>query len=117
MITSFHLLAIAFTLFLFTLVYYLYGTTRKRTAIVTHQVLRLSYLLVIITGILLLPLMPVTVGRLLKLMAGLLTVGFMEIFLMHRMKEDLGRMHWIIFAILLGSTIILGLMLPLGIGG
>ncbi|MBB6451128.1 hypothetical protein HNR44_003122 [Geomicrobium halophilum] len=115
MITLPHLLSITSTLLLFILVHYLYFKRRAKIAVVLHQLLRVSYLLVIMSGILLLPQMPVTFARLFKLLSGIIVMGFMEIVLMHRVKGDLSKVHWIIFGVVLGLTIVVGLALPLGI--
>ncbi|WP_059104793.1 DUF1516 family protein [Shouchella shacheensis] len=114
MITLNHLLSLLLTFLLFAFVNIFYKIQKRKTALVLHQLLRLSYLLVLLTGILLLPVMPITFGRMFKFLLGVLTMGFMEIFLMHRRQGDLGFFHWTGFGVLLGATIAMGLFLPLG---
>lgn len=77
--------------------------------------MRLSFLGVLATGILLVPLMPFSLARGAKLLFGIISLGMSEIFLMHLNKGDLTRFTTISFIIFLSVTILLGLFLPLGI--
>lgn len=93
---------------------YLYTQKKEKISVIAHQVLRISYLVVIISGILLLPLMPLTFGRLLKLILGICSLGLMEIYLICKTKKVLHKVNWA-FLMVLMFTILLGFSLPMGI--
>ncbi|MDQ0207199.1 DUF1516 family protein [Alkalicoccobacillus murimartini] len=115
MLTQYHLLAIILTLVLFGLVYSLYRKGQQRKAVILHQVMRVSFLFVLATGILLVPMMPFSILRGGKLLLGIISMGMIEIFLMHLNKGDLTKFTTVSLMIVLFATIMIGLFLPLGI--
>lgn len=112
--THIHLAALGLTLILFFIVYVLYAVKKNKIAAVLHQVHRLSYLFVIMTGFILLPMLPFSLGRISKVVLGLLTIGVMEIVLVHQSKGLIKTRDWLIFVIFLTVTILTGLLLPMG---
>ncbi|WP_185970942.1 DUF1516 family protein [Alkalicoccobacillus porphyridii] len=115
MLTQYHLIAITVTLLLFGIVYKLYVNKKRKQAIILHQFMRVSFLFVLATGILLVPMMPFSLMRGAKLILGMVSMGIMEIFLMHLNKGDLTKFTTISMITIISLTILIGLFLPLGI--
>lgn len=115
MLTNYHLIAIICTLILFGLVYKLYVKQKRKQAIIFHQVMRVSFLIVLATGILLVPMMPFSLMRGAKLILGIVSMGIIEIYLMHLNKGDLTKFTTISMLTIISLTILIGLFLPLGI--
>ncbi|MCM2676135.1 DUF1516 family protein [Alkalicoccobacillus plakortidis] len=115
MLTQYHLLAIILTLSLFGLVLSLYRKGQKKPAVLLHQLMRVSFLFVLATGILLVPMMPFSLMRGAKLLLGIISMGMMEIFLMHLNKGDLTKFTTVSLIVVISLTILIGLFLPLGI--
>lgn len=115
LITGYHLLALSITCILFIFVFLFYKRGKTKKAVILHQFMRLSFLGVLATGILLVPLMPFSLARGAKLLFGIMSLGMIEIFLMHLNKGDLTKFTTVSFIVILSITILLGLFLPLGI--
>jgi hypothetical protein len=113
--THIHLAALGLTLALFFIVSALYSAKKNKIGTILHQVLRVTYLFVIMTGFILLPMMPFSLGRISKVALGLLTIGVMEIVLAHQIKGHIKGRDWLIFMVILLVTIFTGLLLPLGL--
>lgn len=114
MMTHIHLTALALALVLFFVVFGLFAAKKAKIANVLHQITRVVYLIVIMTGFLLLPMMPFTLGRISKVVLGLITIGLMEIVLVHQSKGEIKARDWVLFIVFLIATIFAGLLLPLG---
>ncbi|ALC81884.1 MULTISPECIES: DUF1516 family protein [Bacillus] len=112
--THIHLTALGLTLILFFIVYALFAAKKHKIAVVLHQIHRITYLFVIMTGFILLPMLPFSLGRISKVVLGLLTIGVMEIVLVHKSKDHIKVRDWLFFVIFLIVTIVAGLLLPLG---
>ncbi|AVK82849.1 YisL family protein [Lysinibacillus sp. NPDC047702] len=82
-----------------------------------HMTLRLFYILIIITGLILF-----NEGRSFgmgmlygfKFLGGILVIGMMEMVLVRQKKNKSTVMFWILFAIFLFITLFLGFKLPMG---
>ncbi|HWL22654.1 MAG TPA: YisL family protein [Ureibacillus sp.] len=82
-----------------------------------HMVLRLFYILIIITGgALFYKTMDYGMGMQygIKLLLGILTIGMMEMVLVRKSKGKPTTMFWILFAVFLFATLFFGFKLPMG---
>ncbi|ANU27746.1 YisL family protein [Planococcus versutus] len=84
---------------------------------IVHMVLRLFYVLIIITGLALFiewsSSDPMTYG--IKFLLGLLTIGMMEMVLIRSKKQKPVTMFWALFVLFLLATMFIGFMLPVGL--
>ncbi|PIC81907.1 YisL family protein [Sporosarcina sp. P1] len=89
------------------------GTKGKK---ITHMILRLFYVLIIITGAALffkhMSIDSMVYG--IKFVLGLLTIGFMEMVLVRGSKGKNTGLMWILFVIALLATMFVGFKLPVG---
>ncbi|MEH7386710.1 YisL family protein [Bacillus sp. JJ1521] len=89
---------------------------KERSQKIVKMVLRLFYLFIIATGLLLLFGGVVIDGEYIgKAILGVLTIGFMEMILARSSKQKPTGLFWGLFIIVLILTIGLGMKLPLGI--
>lgn len=83
---------------------------------ILHMVLRLFYILIIITGLALFiewsSADPMQYG--IKFLFGILTIGMMEMVLVRSKKQKPVTLFWILFAVFLLVTIFFGFKLPIG---
>ena len=83
---------------------------------ILHMVLRLFYILIIITGLTLFiewsSSDPMLYG--IKFLLGILTIGMMEMVLVRSKKQKPVTMFWALFAVFLFATMFIGFMLPVG---
>lgn len=83
---------------------------------IVHMILRLFYILVIITGLTLFiahsSFDAMEYG--LKFLFGLLTIGMMEMILVRGKKQKSVTLFWILFAVFLVATMFYGFKLPIG---
>lgn len=119
MVTHWHITAWVIALILVFVTYALYAVKNERGAKIAHMVLRLFYILVILTGAEILfrfaAWTNVYTGEYIgKTVLGLVTVGLMEMLLIRKRKGKPIIGIWIGFIIVLLLTIALGLRLPLG---
>ena len=85
---------------------------------ITQMVLRVFYILILLTGIaLFIEGMAFEMGMLygFKLLSGLFLIGFMEMILARMKKQKPANMFWILFFVLLFITLFLGFKLSMGI--
>ncbi|SFP33527.1 Protein of unknown function [Salibacterium halotolerans] len=115
MIVHYHLGAVIVVILLFALVHYLYSRQMKITALIVHNLLRILYLGAIMTGFILLGLVPVNLGGLGKLALGIISIGLMEIYFSHYKKDDAPRPFLVVVIVILALTILTGMLLPQGI--
>ena len=84
---------------------------------ILHMVLRLFYVLIIITGLTLFiewsSSDPMLYG--IKFLLGILTIGMMEMVLVRSKKQKPVTMFWALFAVFLFATMFVGFMLPVGL--
>lgn len=120
-----HLTALIIAVILFVAVYAMYkkdNTKENKTALILHMVLRVFYVLVLFSGIM------VYVGNMegisnagdhmrygIKALLGLFSIGFMEMAVVRLKKQSAqASMFLIICLVLIVATVILGSILPLG---
>lgn len=121
-----HLTALIIAFILFIVVYAMYkkdNTKENRTAFILHMVLRVFYVLVLFSGIM------VYVNNMegisnagdhmrygIKALLGLLSIGFMEMAVVRLKKHSAqATIFLVICLVLIVATVILGSILPLGI--
>ncbi|NUK28702.1 YisL family protein [Parageobacillus sp. VR-IP] len=81
-----------------------------------QMVLRLFYIITIVTGVLLLhSLASLSILYVIKTLAGLWVIGAMEMVLMAMKKGKSTAVAWVQWVVALALALFLGLMLPLGI--
>jgi len=83
---------------------------------ITHMILRLFYVLIIVSGLIMF-IKHMTADSMLygiKFVAGIVTIGMMEMVLVRSSKGKPTSMFWILFAVFLFITMFLGFKLPLG---
>ncbi len=84
---------------------------------ILHMVLRLFYILIIITGLTLFiewsSSDPMVYG--IKFLLGIVTIGMMEMVLVRSKKQKPVTMFWALFALFLFATMFVGFMLPIGL--
>ncbi|MFN2747057.1 MULTISPECIES: YisL family protein [Bacillus] len=113
--THMHITTWVIALILVFVAYGLYSAGNHKGAKITHMVLRLFYILIILTGGQLLFMFKSWNGEYIgKAVLGLLTVGLMEMLLIRKKKEKSITGIWVGFIVILLLTIALGLRLPLG---
>lgn len=121
-----HLTAIIVSFILFIAVYLMYkknNTAKNKPAFIMHMVLRVFYLIVLFSGII------VYVGNMegisnagshmqygIKALLGILSIGFMEMAIV-RLKKNSKKANVLLVVCLIAiiATVIMGAMLPLGI--
>ncbi|GCD83835.1 YisL family protein [Parageobacillus thermoglucosidasius] len=82
---------------------------------IVQMVLRLFYILTIITGLLLLhSIASISILYIVKTIAGLWLIGAMEMVLISMKKEKSAKAAWIQWIIAFALALFLGLLLPLG---
>lgn len=84
---------------------------------IMHMVLRLFYILIIITGLTLFIEHSSADAMMygLKFLFGIVTIGMMEMVLVRSKKQKPVTMFWALFAVSLFVTMFLGFLLPIGI--
>ncbi|MBS2968317.1 DUF1516 family protein [Metabacillus sp. KIGAM252] len=113
--THYHITSWLIAVLLFFAVYYLHKHGKVKLASILHVFLRITYFFVLATGFFLVSQISISFGHLVKTAIGALTVGFMEIILVHQKKGETYKPLWVICMFLLGAALLLGFYLPLGI--
>lgn len=114
--THFHIFVWVVGIILFLVAAVLANGSKGRK--ITHMITRLFYVLILFSGIMLfIEGMNYDEGALygMKLLLGLLTIGFMEMILVRSSKQKNVTSLWIFFFIALFATMFLGFKLPIGI--
>lgn len=113
--THMHITSWVIALILVFVAYGLYSSGNSKGAKITHMILRLFYIIVIITGAQLFLMFTAWNGEYIaKALLGLITIGFMEMLLIRRKNGKAATGIWIGFIVVLLLTVALGLRLPLG---
>jgi uncharacterized membrane protein len=93
----------------------LFKSGKEKPFKIVHMVLRLFYVLIIVTGIIIASDIYKFSGEYIgKIILGILTIGMMEMVLGKLKKGQPTKVFWIIFFVVLILTILLGLRLPMG---
>ncbi|MDX5476189.1 MAG: YisL family protein [Bacillaceae bacterium] len=114
--THAHITAWAVALILFVVVLLLQNANKAKGVKITQMVLRLFYVLIVVTGAQLLHVVGTYINGtyIVKSILGILVIGAMEMVLVRRGKGKPTRVPWILFAITLVVVIYLGFYLPYG---
>ncbi len=114
--THAHITTWAVALILFVVVLVLQKSGKQKGAKITQMILRVFYLLIIATGVLLFSkhqgYNPALYG--IKFLGGIIVIGMMEMILVRTAKEKNTGVFWAVFIVALAVTFFLGLKLPLG---
>ncbi|MFC4322329.1 YisL family protein [Litchfieldia salsa] len=111
--THAHITSWALAIILFVVVLFLQKGGKAKGAKIVHMVLRLFYVLTILTGAqLLFGAASLPFAYILKLILGILTIGFIEMVLIRSKKGKPTMMFWILLLVSLIATIYLGFSLP-----
>lgn len=111
-----HITSWALTLILFFVAIALQKSGNAKGQKIVHMILRLFYLITFATGGALVHLMfsQYPVQYILKVIFGILVIGFMEMVLARTKKEKNTTMFWVLLVVALLVTIYLGFSLPMG---
>lgn len=94
----------------------MYKSGKEKPATIVHMILRVFYLLIIASGIMIVVSLTKISGEYIgKIVLGILTVGMMEMVLVKMKKGQPAKTFWIIFIIVFILTVLLGARLPLGV--
>ncbi|MGG1227061.1 YisL family protein [Bacillus halotolerans] len=113
--THMHITSWVVALILLFVSYSLYSSGSAKGAKITHMILRLFYIIIILTGAELFVRFANWNGEYPgKMLLGIITIGLMEMLLIRKKKEKSTGGLWIGFIIVLVLTVLLGLHLPIG---
>ncbi len=116
MMTHAHITTWVVAIILFFVAHSLFKSGKEKPSKIVHMVLRLFYILIVITGVILVTGVYQLDGEYIaKIVLGIWTIGAMEMVLVRLKKGKPTRVFWIQFVIVLLLTIVLGMRLPLGI--
>ncbi len=114
--THAHITTWAIAIILFFVAVGLHNAGKNKGMKVVHMILRLFYLLIILTGALLFwkhqGLNPALYG--IKGLVGIWVIGMLEMILIRLKKGKNTKMFWILLVVALACVLYLGLKLPLG---
>ncbi|WP_018662424.1 YisL family protein [Heyndrickxia acidiproducens] len=114
--TDAHITTWAVALILFIVALFLHRARNQKGFKIVQMVLRVFYILIIVTGALLFfhnqSIDPALYG--VKLLGGLLVVGFMEMLLLRLSKGKSTGVLWVLLIVFFIGVIYLGLKLPIG---
>lgn len=115
--THLHITTWVLTLILFFVAFGLLKSGKAKPQKIVHMILRLFYLVTILTGLLLIDgnafsAFPLTYT--LKILFGVLVFGFMEMALVRTRKEKKTAIIWLLLIVVLVVVVYLGFYLPLG---
>ena len=113
--THWHITSWVVALILVFVSYGLYGAGKAKGAKITHMILRLFYIIIILTGAELFVRFANWNGEYAgKMLLGIITIGLMEMLVIRKKKGKSTGGLWIGFIIVLVLTVLLGLHLPIG---
>lgn len=113
--THAHITSWLLAIILFFVVRGLYKGGNEKGGKITHMILRVFYLLILITGFIMLFQVNISLLYILKAAVGLWVIAIMEFLLMKTGKREPQNVLWIQFAIAFVLALLLGFSLPQGI--
>lgn len=114
--THAHIASWAIAIILFIIVFVLLNGEKSKGVKIVHMTLRLFYLFILATGLMLLFSGVLINGEYIgKAILGFLVIGFMEMILTRKSDGRSSGLFWVLLIIVLILTIALGMRLPLGI--
>ncbi|QGQ44612.1 YisL family protein [Metabacillus sediminilitoris] len=112
--THAHITTWVVAIILFFVAHSLLKSQKEKPAKIVQMVLRLFYILIIVTGIMIASGIQLNGEYIGKIILGIVTIGMMEMVLTKTKKGQPTKVFWIIFIVVLILTISLGLRLPFG---
>ncbi|TYR81389.1 DUF1516 family protein [Priestia megaterium] len=114
MLTIFHLFAVSSAIALVISVKVLRAKNYQKTAFIFHQLLRLIYIFILVTGLILLSYVTNTLS-VFKIFLGICSIAVIEVYLIPTANPTYQKLSTYFFIGMVGFTILLGLCLPLGL--
>lgn len=112
--THAHITSWALALILFFVALYLQKSGKEKGAKIVQMILRVFYILILITGIqLIIGAASLPFAYIAKIVFGILSIGFMEMVLVRGKKGKPTTMFWVLLLVSLAITIYLGFSLPM----
>lgn len=109
-----HMTAWFLALILFFVSIGLHKSGKEKGSKIVHMILRVVYLLILLTGFMLLFSINITIMYVLKAAVGLWVISMLEMILIRTKKSEKASILWIQFVVALLLVLYLGLSLPLG---
>ncbi|MEH7444461.1 YisL family protein [Heyndrickxia sp. MSNUG] len=109
-----HMTAWFLALILFFVSIGLHKSGKEKGSKIVHMILRVVYLLILLTGFMLLFSINITIMYVLKAAVGLWVISMLEMILIRTKKNEKASILWIQFVVALLLVLYLGLSLPLG---
>ena len=109
-----HMTAWFLALILFFVSIGLHKSGKEKGSKIVHMILRVVYLLILLTGFMLLSSINITIMYVLKAAVGLWVISMLEMILIRTKKNEKASILWIQFVVALLLVLYLGLSLPLG---
>lgn len=112
--THAHISTWVVALILFVVAFILQKSGKEKGAKIVSMVLRVFYILIVTTGVLLLLEINITGEYFLKAVVGVIVIGLMEMISVRTRKAKATKVLWILFALALAYVIYLGFSMPMG---
>jgi len=109
-----HMTAWFLALILFFVSLGLHKSGKEKGSKIVHMILRVVYLLILLTGFMLLSSINITIMYVLKAAVGLWVISMLEMILIRTKKNGKASILWIQFVVALLLVLYLGFSLPLG---
>lgn len=109
-----HMTAWFLALILFFVSIGLHKSGKEKGSKIVHMILRVVYLLILLTGFMLLFSINITIMYVLKAAVGLWVISMLEMILIRTKKNEKASILWIQFVVALLLVLYLGFSLPLG---
>lgn len=112
--THAHITSWLIALILFVIAWSLTNSGKERAAKILQMVLRLFYIFIVVTGIMLLMKIDPTPLYHVKAVMGFIVISFMELAMVKKSKEKPASVYLLLFVLFFIATVSLGFYLPLG---
>ncbi|MGA9225934.1 MAG: YisL family protein [Mesobacillus sp.] len=109
-----HMTAWFLALILFFVSLGLHKSGKEKGSKIVHMILRVVYLLILLTGFMLLSSINISIMYVLKAAVGLWVISMLEMILIRTKKNEKASILWIQFIVALLLVLYLGFSLPLG---
>jgi hypothetical protein len=109
-----HMTAWFLALILFFVSLSLHKSGKEKGSKIVHMILRVVYLLILLTGFMLLSSINISIMYVLKAAVGLWVISMLEMILIRTKKNEKASILWIQFVVALLLVLYLGFSLPLG---
>lgn len=113
--THMHITSWVLAIILFIVALVLMKSNNEKGGKIVSMITRLFYIFVIVTGVMLFMSMPEPTGDYhIKMLAGILVIVVMELIFASVKRQRTTTLYWILFIVILLTTIYLGFKLPMG---